>query len=58
MRRADQRGLEIRRDELCKRRLDTSEVDAALTQPVELERENLEVPGDAEMWATIETLGA
>lgn len=56
MRRADQRGLEIRRDELHKRGLDTFAVDAALAQPVELGRENLELPGDAEMWVAIESL--
>lgn len=56
MRRADRRGLEIRRDELRKRGLDTSAVDAALAQPVELGRENPELPGDAEMWVAIESL--
>lgn len=56
MRRADQRGLEIRRDELHKRGLDTSAVDAALAQSVKRGRENPELPGDAEMWATIEGL--
>ena len=56
MRRADQRGLEIRWDELRKRGLDTTAVDAALAQPFELGCENPELPGDAEMWATIEGL--
>lgn len=57
MRQSDKRGLEIRFDELRRRGLDTADVEVALAQPVELECENPEAPGDADMWAAIEAIG-
>jgi len=57
MRQSDKRGLEIRFDELRRRRLDTADVEAALAQPVMPEHENPEALGDAEMWASIEAIG-
>lgn len=57
MRQSDKRGLEIRFDELRRRGLETADVEAALAQPVEPEHENPMLPGDAEMWASIEAIG-
>ena len=58
MRQSDKRGLEIRFDELRRRELATTDVETALAQPVESERENPVLPGDAEMWAAIDASAA